>query len=338
MFQKRRFLVILMLSLLALIISTGGVINAKEDVKKINIGYFPNITHAPAIIGVSQGIFTQNLPGVKVNTRIFPNGSLFMDALNTGQIDIGYVGPGPAINRYLQGADVKALASASTGGTVLVTRKDLEYNSVEDLKNKVIATAALGCTHDLLLRQLIKDHNMDTTRRGGTIDHRAQKPATMIGLFATKQLDAAMVSEPWAARMENQLGAKVVLDWNQVPWDGKLPAALLVSSGNFIENNPELIKSFLRAHLAAIEFIKDNPAKTAEILQKEIKKITRQELSLDVINRSLNRTNITAALDPGVVQELADLSAELGFIKSDSDLTGFIDTTYLEEIKNANSK
>lgn len=324
----------LLITVIFLTILLLASFTAAAEIKEINLGYFPNITHAPAIVGVSEDIFADELNGIKIKTRIFPNGSLFMDALATGQIDLGYVGPGPALNRYLQGADVKALASASTGGTVLVTRKDFTYNSITDLKNKVIATPALGCTHDLLFRQLIKDHNLNTNRRGGTIDHRAQKPATMIGLFATKQLDAAVVSEPWAARMEKELAAKVVVDWNQMPWQGKLPATLVVSTSEFIENNPELIKSFLRAHQKAVNFINNNPSQSSKIMQQQIKKITRQDLSLSIIERSLQRTNITSELNSSIVQKLANLSAELGFIKGNSNLAGFIDTSYLNQINN----
>lgn len=46
----------------------------------------------------------------------------------------------------------------------------------------------------------------------------------------------------------------------------------------------------------------------------------------------MQRTNITSELDSSVVQKIADLSAELGFIKGDSDLDGFIDTSYLNKI------
>lgn len=329
---------IILIIFIALSVFTIQNVKADSEITEINIGYFPNITHAPAIVGISENIFTDTLNGIKINTRIFPNGSLFMDALNTGQIDLGYVGPGPAINRFLQGAKVTALASASTGGTVLVTRSDLNYNSVKDLEGKVVATAALGCTHDLLFRKLIHSEGMATNRQGGTIDHRGQKPATMVGLFATNQLDAAMVSEPWAARMEDDLGAKVVVDWNQVPWDGKLPATIIVSTNEFINNNPELIKSFLKANQQAIDFIINNPDKSADILRDEIKKITKQELPLEVIKRSLSRTNMTSELDSAVVQELADLSASLGFIKGNSNLEGFINTSYLEEILDDNSK
>lgn len=316
---------ILVLIIFSLLIFAAAGTTAASELEEITLGYFPNITHASAIVGVSEGIFVDQMNGIKIKTKIFPNGSLFMDALATGQIDLGYVGPGPAINRYLQGADVKALASASTGGTVLVTSKDFKYNSVKDLDNKIIATPALGCTHDLLFRQLIKEHNLDTNRRGGNIDHRAQKPATMVGLFATGQLDAAVVSEPWAARMESDLDSKVVVNWDQMPWEGKMPATLVVSSNEFINNNPKLIDNFLKAHQEAINYINNNPVESSKIIQKAIKNITRQELSLNIIKRSMERTNITSELDSSVVQKLADLSAELGFIKGDSNLGGFID-------------
>jgi len=320
---RSKLLVIVILTLIIFTaLGAGAEVSAQEE---ITLGYFPNITHAPAIVGVSEGIFIEQMNGITIKTKIFPNGSLFMDALATGQIDLGYVGPGPAINRYLQGADVKALASASTGGTVLVTRKDFKYNSVKDLEDKIIATPALGCTHDLLFRQLIKEHNLNTNRRGGTIDHRAQKPATMVGLFATGQLDAAVVSEPWAARMEADLDSKVVVNWDQMPWEGKLPAALVVSSNDFIEKNPELINNFLKAHQQVINYINNNPVESSKIIQKEIKNITRQELSLNIIERSMKRTNITSELDGEIVQNLADLSAELGFIKGNSSLRGFIE-------------
>ncbi len=323
--------IIIILLLIFTITLTGQNALAKET-EEITIGYFPNITHAPAIVGIEENIFQDQLGDITIKTRIFPNGSLFMNALSTRQIDIGYVGPGPAINRFLQGAKVTALASASTGGTVLVTSKDLSYNSPEDLEGKVVATAALGCTHDLLFRQLIRENGLATKRQGGNIDHRGQKPATMVGLFATGQLDAAMVSEPWAARMEDQLNAKVVVDWNQVPWDGKLPATIVVTNNKFLQENPALVKSVLLANQQAINYIKNNSARSAQIIQKGIEDITSQKLPIEVIERSLTRTNMTSELDKEVVQELADLSTELGFIKGDSDLTGFIDTSLLDEV------
>ena len=329
----KKMIISTLLVLLFLIMINTVIIEASNQKDQIRIGYFPNITHAPALVGISENIFADNLNGTEIKTMIFPNGSLFMDALNTGQIDIGYVGPGPAMNRYLQGADVKALASASTGGTVMVSNKNFNYSSEQDLKNKIIATPALGCTHDLVFRQFIKDHNLNTRRHGGSIDHRAQNPATMVGLFATNQIDAAVVSEPWAARMETELDSNVILEWDAVPWNGKLPATIIVSSNEYIEKNQDLVAQFLKAHLRAINFIAENPEQSSKIIQSEIENITGQNLSIEVIDRSLARTNMTAELDASILQELADLSSELGFINNDSDLEGFVDLHYLNLIK-----
>src|SRR5690554_5085525 len=92
--------------------STGTSGEGKE-LSKVRLGYFPNVTHASAMIGVENGYFQDELgENVSLDTTQFPNGSLLMDALVTGQIDIGYVGPEPAITRYLQGGDVVVLSGA----------------------------------------------------------------------------------------------------------------------------------------------------------------------------------------------------------------------------------
>ncbi len=168
---------------------------------KLVIGYFPNLTHAPAMIGLEQNFYEEILEGIEVETQTFPDGSLFMDALTTGAVDIGFVGPGPALNRYVEGAKIVNIAGASNAGNVMVAAPGVDINSPEDLADKVVATPALGCTHDLQLRKLIDQTELTTTRRGGSIDHRTQAPANVAGLFRRGQMDAAIVSEPWASRI-----------------------------------------------------------------------------------------------------------------------------------------
>lgn len=151
-----------MLLIFTILIASVGLMacastETSGDLAKVNIGYFPNIAHAPAMVGIENGYFEENMDGVEVSTMNFSNGSLFMDALSTKQIDIGYVGPGPAINRYLQGGEVVLIANSSVGENALILRNDIEYNGVEDLEGKLIATASTGCTHDLLLRKMLQE-------------------------------------------------------------------------------------------------------------------------------------------------------------------------------------
>lgn len=319
--MKMKKIILLVTLLMAMVIFTACQKEEKQK-NEINIGYFPNISHAPAMVGIEKGIFEETLYDVKINTTSFPNGSLFMDALSTEQIDIGYVGPGPVLNRYLQGGDVVVLADASVGENVLVARKDLDIDDVKDLEGKIVATPSTGCTHDLLLRKMLQEAGIATEENGGTVKRLVQKPATMIGLFEQKQIDAAVVSEPWASLMEKQGVVKVVKDADEVPWKGDLPATVLVVRKEFLQNNPELVEKFLEGHEKSIAYINNNQEEIVDIISKDIKKTTEQEIELDIIKNSLERVRFTPELDKGILQEFADLSKELGFVEGDSSLEG----------------
>ena len=316
----KKFIFIGLVVLLA--IGLFGCGRKSGNVKEVNIGYFPNVSHAPAMVGIEKELFSKELKEVKVNVKNFPNGSLFMDALSTGQIDIGYVGPGPVINRYLQGGDVVMLAAASQGENVLVVRKDIEFNSLKDLEGKIVATPSTGCTHDLILRKMLKDAGLAVEENGGKVKRIAQKPATMIGLFQQKQIDAAVVSEPWASIMEEADVVKIVKDADEVPWEGNLPATVLVAHKNFLNENTELVQKFLDTNRQAIDFINDNKDEAVDIISVQIKEITNEEIDRDIVLKSMGRIKFSARIDKKTMQEFADLSKELGFVEGESGLDG----------------
>ena len=322
---------------LTLLIISGVILlfsGASEEIaarKEITIGYFPNLTHGTAMVALEQEYYAEELEDLTITTQHFPDGSLFMDALTTGAIDIGLVGPGPALNRYLQGADVVALAGASTGGNLLVTAPEVEFNRAEDLDGTRIATPALGCTHDLQLRYMLAETGLTTRRRGGSVDHRTHPPASISGMFRRGHLDAAVVSEPWASRLELEGEGQVALEWDEVPWEGDLPNTIVVTRGEVLREEPELVQQFLQAQQRAVSYIENQPRAAAEIIQKAIADIAEQHLELEIIESSLTRTQFTSELNKRTVQEMAEISKKAGFIESSNlerffapeDLAGF---------------
>ena len=320
--KKKKIGLLLMVLILSMVLVACNQGNGDKGVDEISIGYFPNLSHAPAMVGLEEGYFAEELEGLNLKTMHFPNGSLFMDALSTGQIDIGYVGPGPVVNRYLQGGEVVLLSNASVGENVLVIRNDIDYNGVEDLAGKIIATASTGCTHDLLLRKMLQEEGMAVEENGGTVKRVAQRPATNVGMLQQKQLDGALVSEPWASIMVAEGVGRIVVDATEVPWGGDLPATVLVASRSFVEENPDIVEAFLVAHEKSISFLNEAANKKAsiEIIGKQIKEITDQEIVADIIESSLERVFFRTELDRGILQDFADLSKELEFIRGDSNL------------------
>lgn len=70
--------------------------NAKKlSADTVKIGYFPNLTHATALIGDHRGLFQKELGGTKVSYSQFNAGPSEIEALNSGSIDIGWIGPSP---------------------------------------------------------------------------------------------------------------------------------------------------------------------------------------------------------------------------------------------------
>lgn len=301
--------------------SDGNEKGSSKDEEQLNLGYFPNLSHAPAMIGLEKDIFNKNLDEIKINSSTFPDGSVFMDSLLTGKIDLGYVGPGPMLNRYLQGGELVLISNASEGENVLVVRDDLDINHLKDLEGKTVATASTGCTHDLLLRKMLKEEGLAVEENKGTIKRMAQKPAATMGLLKQKQIEATVVSEPWASLMESEGVGKVMVESNEVSWEGKLPATVLVVRKEFLEENPETVDNFIKGHEESIDFINDNKEESIDLVRENIKDATDQDIERDIIASSFKRVNFTNIVNRNSVEEFANLLKELDFTSKDTDLS-----------------
>ena len=71
------------------------------DEYEVKLGYFPNLTHASAIVGKEQGFVADALAedGATVKYLDFNSGSDTIDSLLGGSLNATYIGPSPAIRR-----------------------------------------------------------------------------------------------------------------------------------------------------------------------------------------------------------------------------------------------
>jgi NitT/TauT family transport system substrate-binding protein len=306
---------------------------SSEAVKEeISVGHFPNLDHAPAIVGLRKNIFADNLEGVTIRPQVFPDGNAFMDALNSGNLDIGYVGPGPAINRFIQGNDVVILASAANGATLVVARADSGITTVADLDGKKFCTPGIGCTHNVQLEQMMIEQGLSSNRIGGTVVHQKQNPANVEALFQSKQMDAAALPEPWGTYLVETAGATVIAEWDEVAWGETLPSVVLVSTKAFVEENPELVKNFLKGHKASIDYVNNNKNDSIQAINDSLYELTQKKLPETVLTKSWDRMVFTSEVHQDALQEWADASYKLKFIKKEPKLDGFVDTTLLAEV------
>ena len=331
-----RFSPIITLLMLLLLASCGSQNPTTSSGQLIvRLGYFPNLTHAVALVGVERGAF-QNALGsnVKLETKTFNAGPALIEALFAGDIDIGYVGPSPAINGYVKshGEALRIIAGAASGGALLIVRPGANIHTAKDLANKKLADPQLGGTQDVSLRYYLQQNGLKTVDKGGNVQIIPTDNPTILTLFKQGKIDGAWVPEPWATRLIVEGNGKVFVDERTLWPDGKFITTDVIVRTAFLNQHPDLVNKFLQAHVDTIEYILSNPD-SAKSIVNQIKLITGKALSSKEIDLAYNNLDITYDPLTNTLQESANRAFALGFLGSTNpNLTGIYNLGPLNQV------
>ena len=286
-----------------------------EKTKEVNIGYFNNVTHAQALLMKANGSLEETLgDDVTVKWTAFNAGPAEQEALFAGDIDIGYIGPVPAITANAKSnGDVQILSSATQGGAILVKRKGVEINDISDLSGKTVAIPQIGNTQNLCLLNLLSENGLAPTTSGGDVTISAIANADVANTMERGDIDAALVPEPWGATLLEK-GAEMALDYDEIYLEGKYDVAVVVVRKEFMEENPELVEKFLEAHTAATETINSDLETSLETINQELDDATGKSLSESIIKDAFTRIGISTELNKESLSGFAQISKEQGFI------------------------
>ncbi|HZQ83817.1 MAG TPA: ABC transporter substrate-binding protein [Acidimicrobiales bacterium] len=302
----------------------------------LNLGYFPNVTHATAIAGVEKGIFAKDLgSNVTLKTATFNAGPAAVEALFSGAIDATYIGPNPAINAWSQsnGSAIKIISGATAGGAALVVKPTI--NSAADLKGKKIATPQLGNTQDVALRAYLKDKGLKTDASGGgDVNIVPQDNSQTLDTFKAGSIDGAWVPEPWVSRLVLDGGGKVLVDEKTLWPEGKFVTTLLVVRQAFLKAHPDVVKRLLQGQVDANDYVNKNPAEAQQVVNDGIGKVTGKKLSDAVIAAAWK--NLTFTDDPiaSSLKTSAQHAQDAGLLKP-VNLTGIFDVSTLDVVLKA---
>lgn len=322
---------ILLIGILSACSQEGNAGVKKDGKQTVKIGYFPNLTHIATIVALENNYFDEAFGNsVNIETKTVSNGGLFMEAMTTKAIDVGTVGPGPLLNFYLKNQKFHIISGAVNGGAVLVASEGSNIEKLEDLDGKRVAIPVIGSTQDVMLRKALQTVNLKPKENGGTVELFAAAPADTATLFVQKSVDAAATQEPWGNILETQAKGKLLLDWDQFAWGKDSTNTVVAASAAFMENK-ELVKSYLEAHKQAVAFIQENPEEAQALVIKHIKELTGKEINKEETAAAFNRLQVTTDVNEDVIQEMADISKEAGYVTS-NDIKGMIDLSYLNSL------
>jgi len=306
---------------------------------KLRLGFFPNVTHAPALVGVEKGLYSAALgPDVKLETYSFNAGPAAVEALFSGAIDAAYVGPNPAATAFARskGKAIRIIAGSTSGGAFLVVKPGI--NSVADLKGKKLATPQLGGTQDIALRYFLKSKGLSSTvEGGGDVSILPQENAQTLETFRAGGIDGAWVPEPWATRLVAEAGARVLVDERDLWPKQSFTTTILIVRTDFLKDRPDIVEALLQGHVAAVDFTVNNPTKAQDAANSQIEKLTGKKLAASVISNSW--VNLTFTNDPEIstIKVGAQHATDVGLLDK-TDLTGIEDLTLLNKVLAAAGK
>lgn len=307
--------------------SSGG----GDKVTTLRLGFFPNLTHAPALVGLQEGLFKSALKplGVTVTPTAFNAGPDAVTALFAGSLDITYIGPNPTINAYVQsqGQAVRVISGAASGGAALVVSKDI--NSAADLKGKTIATPQLGNTQDVAARYWLKQQGLTTnTEGGGDVSIKPQANAEGLTAFSSGSIQGAWVPEPWVSEYV-KAGAKILVNENTLWPDGKFVTTNVLVRTDFLNAHPDVVAAFLKGNVDAVTLIEKDPAKAKSDVNSALQAFTGSTLDTDVLDSAWADVKFTVDPLKATLATSAQHAVEVGLLEQGGiDAAGGLDGLY----------
>jgi NitT/TauT family transport system substrate-binding protein len=312
---------------------TSASTKASSEPVTLRLGYFPNLTHAPALVGIQGGIFEQHLgKNVTFKTSSFNAGGDVITALFAGELDASFVGPGPAISGFQKsnGQGLRIVSGSTSGGAYLVVKDDIK--SAKDLKGKTISTPQLGNTQDVALRAWLEEKGLHTdTSGGGDVHILPQDNSLTLTTFQSGDIDGAWVPEPWATRMIEEGKGKVLVDEKDLWPDGKYVTANVIVSTSFLNDHPDVVKQLIEGEQASIDFIRTKPAKAQELAGKAIEQVTGKPIAPNLVAAAFENQEFTLDPIPSSLVKDAKDAAAVGLIDS-PDVKGIYDLEILNEV------
>ena len=299
----------------------------------LRLGYFPNLTHAPALVGIAKGYFAAALgSNVTIETHTFNAGGDAITAILSNSIDATFVGPSPTTNAFVQshGEAIRVIAGATSGGALLVVKPSI--TSVSELKGKKIADPQLGATQDVALRWFLKSNGLATdTAGGGDVSILPQDNAQTLTAFKQGQIDGAWVPEPWASRLVVEGHGKILVDERDLWPQGKFVTTDLIVRTDFLQAHPKRIQALLEGLYQSIGYLNSNPSDAQSVTNDAVAEITGSKLANGVVSAAW--PHMTFTLDPlaATLKTSADHAHSLGLL-ANVNLNGLYDLAPLNAV------
>ncbi len=306
----------------------------------LRLGFLTNITHAPALIGISKGFFAKELgKNVTLQLKPFSTGTEEATALLAGQLDAAYVGPNPTIKAWQtsKGSLIRVISGAASGGAELVVKKGI--NSPAQLKGQKLATPSLGNTQDVALRYWLSQHHLTATQTGGgdvPITPITPNSAAVLE-FKSGQIAGGWEPAPYDIEMIADGGHALVNEASLWP-NGQFVTTNLVVTSKFLKAHASTVSDLLKGQIDANNYIHQNQAAAESTANAELAKLTGKALDPSIVKASFQQITFTNDPIPSSLAADAQHAVKVGLLSPVSNLPGLYDLSPLNALLKADGQ
>jgi len=287
-----------------------GIVNATSDV--------------PFYIADKLGYFRAE--GIDVRFTPFDSGAKMVAPLGAGELDVAGGSPAAGLyNAVERGINIKIVADKGStpvgyGYQPLLVRKDLvasgRYKTLADLKGMKIAGSALGSADSTTLNAALQKAGL----KPGDVTRVYLGFPDQVMALENKAVDAALTTEPSATLAVRSGAAVRVMGDDQIYPNHQL--AVVLYSGVFIHDHPDVAKAFMRAYLHGVRDYNDalKDGKIAGPNADQVISILTQYTP--VKDASIYRSIVPTGINPDGKLNMASLESDLAYYKSQGLVQG----------------
>ena len=221
------------------------LIGAAAVAETLNVAYMPNYGSLWAVeTAINKGYFEEE--GLTLNLVEFADGPTIIAAMESGSIDVGYIGQG-AHKLCINGrASIFALSHISNGDA-LIGGKGIA--TVEDLKGKVVAYSSGTSSEDILKNSLNKAGMTMDDIKAMDMDASAIVTAMLSG-----GVDACATWSPNSLKILEEMPDATKLTDNMTFSDTTVSLASWICMPKYGEENHDLLIRFTRALFKGMDY------------------------------------------------------------------------------------
>lgn len=296
----------------------------------------PILPVSQLFVGLEQGGLSELAGDAKLIQ--FQNGPAMVQALLGGQLDIAYLGIGPAMVARAKGADIKVVASNIIEQISVIGQPDLvaafaqgdhakAFERFEQTHGRkaVIATFPTGSVPETVLQYWLRkglginpEDHIDIIHQGAAAVQQA---------LLTGAVDGAAILEPVVSTtLARVSGAEVIAAGAEL--FPNQPGAVLVVRERLIAERPDLVRAWVANHARATQALRDDPRSVQAVRQY----VGGGRLPEAIVQAAITRSQSSFVSDPAAIVQgtrvMHDFQAEIGTLKVPVDLDALFDLSF----------